>query len=125
MNARSYWDTPDTYRLWTMTFQVEGPDGRLISHNMQIKLGAPDLPRGPADVDVALWLPSGWWATLRHEFAAAPDTAVHVLSSVADELSALTAQATSARGQTASDLARELEHRRLVAHGPAVWTTSS
>lgn len=121
-NWRPYWEAPEAYRLWTVTLRAEGPDGRLVSHNMQVKLGAPDLARGRADAHVALWLSSGWWATLRHEFAAAPQAAAAIVSSAADALSQVTARATTARGEEASTLAAELEELRFVATGPAVWS---
>lgn len=116
-----YWDAPRAYRLWTVALRVQGPDGQLVSHNVQVKLGAPDLSRGRADADVVVWLPSGWWVTLRHEFAAAPKTAAAMLASAADELSEFTARATDARGQEASALAAELPARQFRAIGPAVW----
>lgn len=120
-NWRSYWAAPNAYRLWSLTLQVQGPDGRLISHNMQVKLGAPDLPREQADAQVALWLKSGWWVTLRHEFAASPKAATGIVASAADQLSAFTAQTTGARGDDASALQVEWEERRFAATGPAVW----
>ena len=60
------------------------------------------------DEDVAMWLPSGWWVTLRNEFAQAPGVAVTVLESVADQLSAITAEATTARGRDAQALSDKL-----------------
>ncbi len=66
-NWRSYWDAPHAYRLWPSTLRAQAPDGRLISHNLQIKLGAPDLARERVDAPVVLWLPSGWWVTLQNE----------------------------------------------------------
>lgn len=120
-NSRSYWEAPQGYRLWTVTLCVQGPDVRLISHNVQVKLGAPDLSRGRADAEVVLRLASGWWVTLRHEFAAAPRTAATIVASAADELSAFTALATDARGDDASALTVALAERRFEAVGPSVW----
>jgi hypothetical protein len=120
-NWRSYWDAPDAYRLWSVTLRAQGPNGQLISHNAQVKLGAPDLSRNRADADVVVWLPSGWWVTLRHEFAAAPKTATAIVASAAEEFSEFTTRVTDARGHEASELAIELEEREFRAVGPAVW----
>jgi hypothetical protein len=121
-NWRPYWAAPDSYRLWSLTLQAHGPDGQLISHNTQVKLGAPDLPREQADAQVVLCLESTWWVTLRHEFAASPKAATDIVTSAADQLSAFTAQATGARGEDASALQVEWEGRRFIATGPAVWS---
>jgi hypothetical protein len=120
-NSRSYWDAPYAYRLWTVTLCVQAPDEQFISHNLQVKLGAPDLPRGRADAEVVLRLASGWWVTLRHEFAAAPRTATAIVASAANELSKFTALATDARGAEASRLAVDLKQRRFEAVGPMIW----
>ena len=119
-NWRSYWDAPHAYRLWTLTLRAQAPDGRLISHNLQIKLGAPDLARERVDAPVVLWLPSGWWVTLRDEFAAAPTTAKEIVASASEELSDFTSRATSARGEDAGALQLEWEQRQFEAVGPAV-----
>lgn len=120
-NWRSYWEAPDAYRLWAVALRAQGPERQLVSHNLQVKLGAPDLSRGQADADVVLWLASGWWVTLRHEFAAAPKAATAIVRSAADELSKFTARATKARGDEANALAIELEKRQFQAVGPQVW----
>jgi hypothetical protein len=120
-NWRSYWEAPYAYRLWTVTLRAQRPDGRPVSHNLQVKIGAPDLSRGRADENVVLRLRSGWWVTLRHEFARAPRTATAIVASAAEELSVFTARATDARGEEASALQVEWEERRFEAHGPAVW----
>lgn len=120
-NWRPYWDAPDAYRLWTVTLGAQGPNGRPISHNLQVKAGAPDLSRGRADENVVLWLPSGWWVTLRHEFAAAPRTATAIVVSAIEQLSNFTSRATDARGEEASALQVEWEERRFEAVGPAIW----
>jgi hypothetical protein len=121
-NWRSYWEAPYAYRLWTVTLRVQGPDEQLISHNLQVKLGAPDLSRGRADADVVLRLASGWWVTLRHEFAAAPRTGAKIVASAANELSEFTARATDACGEEASALAVDLEQRQFEAVGPSTWS---
>jgi hypothetical protein len=38
-NWRSYWDAPNAYRLWALELRAQGSGGRLISNNMQVKLG--------------------------------------------------------------------------------------
>jgi hypothetical protein len=120
-NWRPYWDAPAAYRLWVLTLRAQGPDGRLISHNLQVKIGAADLSRGRADANVVLWLESGWWVTLRHEFAAAPRTATAIVASAAAELSNFTARATDARGDEASRLQVEWQEQRFDAVGRASW----
>ena len=120
-NRRSYWDAPHAYRLWALALSAQGPDGRPSSHDLQVKIGAPDLSRGRSDEDVVLWLQSGWWITLRHEFAAAPRTAAAIVTSAADELSIFTAKAADARGEAAAALQVEWEQQRFAAVGPAVW----
>lgn len=67
-----------------------------------------------------VWLPSGWWVTLRHEFAAAK-TGAAIVGSAAVELSEFTARLTNPRGEAASALAVELEDRRFHALGPPIW----
>ncbi len=120
-NWRFYWDAPWAYRIWSITLRAQGPEGQLISHNMQVKLGAPELERRRAD-DIVLVLESGWWVTLRHEFANAPKTATAIVASASAELSEATALLTNARGDEASDLARALQARTFAAVGPAGWT---
>jgi hypothetical protein len=122
LSDRSYWEAPDAYRIWEIGFRVQGPDGHLLSHNLQFKLGAPDLTQvRRADLSVAMYLTSGWWVTLRHEFAAAPRAAEMIVASAADELAAITDRATGARGTDATEIASELASRRFRATGPAAW----
>ncbi len=72
-----------------MTVRCDGKP--LGGNNIQVVLGAPGETRIGLDEDVVLWLDSGWWVTVRNEFARAPDVARRVLESVADDLSAITA----------------------------------
>lgn len=46
-NWRSYWQAPDAYRLWGVTLRAQGPEGQRISHDLQVKLGAPGPFAGP------------------------------------------------------------------------------
>jgi hypothetical protein len=64
---------------------VASRDGRpLGGNNVQAVLGAPDRKRFRLDRDVALWLPSGWWVSLRNQFAQAADVATKIVESVED-----------------------------------------
>jgi|GEM_PF-4668975 hypothetical protein len=67
-------------------------DGRpLGGNNIQVVLGAEGERRTGLDEEVVLWLDSGWWVTLRNDFARAPDVARQIVGSIAGELSAITA----------------------------------
>ncbi len=120
-NWRSYWAAPDAYRLWSLTLQARGPDERLISHNMQVKLGAPDLPREQADAQVALMAEIRVVGDAPPRVRRVAEGRNRHVTSVADQLSAFTAQATGARGDDASTLEVEWEERRFAATGPAGW----
>lgn len=120
-NRWSFWEKPMTYRLWYFTMTAAHDDHRIGGNNVQLVVGAADMPREGRNVDVALWLRSGWWVSLRNQFADRPRAAVQIISSVADELSALTAKATQARGEQASELASEIEDVVLKAVGPEEW----
>ena len=83
-------DAPrDRLLRFDMTVSYDGTP--LGGNNIQVVLGAPGESRVGLDEDVVLWLESGWWVTMRNEFARAPDAARRVLESVADDLSAITA----------------------------------
>ena len=79
----------DRLLRFDMTVRYDGKP--LGGNNIQVVLGAPGETRIGLDEDVILWLDSGWWVTLRNEFARAPEVARRVLESVADDLSAITA----------------------------------
>jgi hypothetical protein len=111
---------PD-YRLLNFRL-VASRDGRpLGGNNMQAVLGAPDQPRNGLDEDVAMWLPSGWWVSLRNQFAAAPDVARQVLASVESELADVTAQLRDARGERTAQLTTALFATVFRAEGPDHW----
>jgi hypothetical protein len=61
--------------------------------------------------------------SLRNQFAERREIAVQIISSVSEELSAVTvaAKATEARGELASELASEIETLALDAAGPDEW----
>src|SRR5580698_6491228 len=83
-------DVPhDRLLRFDMTVTHDGTS--LGGNNIQVVLGAPDQSRTGLDEDVVLWLDSGWWVTLRNEFARAPGVALRALESIAGELSAITA----------------------------------
>jgi len=93
-----------------MTVTYDGK--RLGGNNIQVVVGAPDERRQGLDEDVVLWLASGWWVTLRNEFARAPDVSSRILESAAETLSAMTADS---RGAAASILGSAI----IEATGPA------
>jgi hypothetical protein len=93
----------------------------LGGNNIQAVIGAPSAKRYRLDKDVALWLPSGWWVSLRNQFAAAPDVASAIVGSVADELGAITSRATDAIGAEADAVAKELFGMEFRATGPDHW----
>jgi hypothetical protein len=86
----------------------------LGGNNIQVVLGAPDEVRRGLDDDVILWLDSGWWVTLRNEFARAPDVARQIIGAISDELSAITADRCGA--EAAAVFAATFE-----ADGPRHW----
>jgi hypothetical protein len=112
--------SPD-YRLLGFMMAVECDGKRLGGNNVQVVLGAPDSPRRGLDEDVAMWLDSGWWVTLRNQFAQAPDVAARIVQSVADDLSALTGDATAARGVDAEKVTRRVFTTVVETEGPAYW----
>lgn len=98
-------------------------DGRpLGGHNVQVVLGAPDRIRRGLDEDVALALDTGWWVTLRNQFALASCVAIEILDSAKDALTEVTAEANSASGEAAEELWRKLRSTVFGATGPDYWT---
>jgi hypothetical protein len=95
-----------------MTVTYDGK--QLGGNNIQLVVGAPGQTRVGLDEDVILWLDSGWWVTLRNEFARAPDVAHRILESAADALSAITSDP---RGADASIL----DSTAIEAAGPSHW----
>jgi hypothetical protein len=111
---------PD-YRLLNFRL-VASRDGKpLGGNNVQAVLGAPDQPRYRLDEDVAMWLPSGWWVSLRNHFAKAPDVATEILTSVQDRLGEVTAALSDARGKRTEELTAELFGTVFRAEGPDPW----
>jgi len=94
-----------------MTVTYDGK--RLGGNNIQVVVGAPDQTRR-GNEDVILWLDSGWWVTLRNEFARVPDVAHRILESAADALSAITSDP---RGADAAILGSAV----IEAAGPSHW----
>jgi hypothetical protein len=111
--------SPDSRLLRFMTVECDGE--RLGGNNVQVVIGAPDYPRRGLDEEVAMWLDSGWWVTLRNQFAQAPAVALQILRSVADDLSTLTGAATAARGIDAEEVTLRVFSTTLEAEGPAYW----
>src|SRR6478609_6256070 len=112
--------SPD-FRLLKFMLTVECDGERLGGNNVQVVLGAPDQSRRGLDEDVAVWLVSGWWVTLRNQFAQAPAVALQILQSVADDLSELTNAATTAKGVDAEEVTRSVFSTTFDASGPAYW----
>jgi hypothetical protein len=113
--------SPD-YRLLRFDLTVERDGKRLGGNNIQAVVGAADEPRPGLDSDVCIWLESGWWVSLRNHFAAAPEVAAAILASVADSLSALTAEATEARGKDAEAVTKKVFSAAFTAVGPDHWS---
>jgi hypothetical protein len=109
------------YRLLNFALTVDRERGPLGGNNVQAFVGAPDRQRFHLDRDVAVWLPSGWWVTLRNHFARAPDVATEIVKSVEQPLSEITGELTVARGARTEDLTRELFAMTLDAKGPDYW----
>lgn len=120
-----------TWRLVRFTMTANRRGEPLAGNNEQVMVGAPDYKRRGLDQDVVMWLASGWWVSLRNQFAQAPDVAVTIVQSAAAPLSAVTHEFTMARGARTNELSRELfawdqrrEVRRTVAFeatGPDYW----
>ncbi len=109
------------YRLLNFLLVASRGGKRLGGHNVQAVVGAPDQPRYGLDEDVAIWLPSDWWVSLRNEFAKAPDVATEILTSVGDQLDEITAQLSDARGERTEQLTEALFGTVFHAQGPDHW----
>lgn len=115
------WSAPEDSHLVGFNLRVEYDGKRLGGTNIQAVLGAPEEPRHGLNEQVAIWLESGWWVSLRNQFALAPCEAVEILESVADELSAITTEANGARGSDTDELWKKLTGMAFVGEGPAYW----
>ena len=109
------------YRLLNFLLVASRAGKPLGGHNVQAVLGAPDRPRYGLNEDVAIWLPSRWWVSLRNEFARAPDVAIEILTSVQDPLAEVTGQLSGARGERTEQLTEELFATVFQAAGPDYW----
>lgn len=114
-------NTSDAYRLLNFTMTAERDGKPLGGNNIQLSLGTPDQRRYRLDEDVVLWLASGWWVSLRNQFALAPGVAAEIVGSVAGPLSDLTARAQSARGRQTKTVSDEIFAASLTATGPDYW----
>jgi hypothetical protein len=106
------WTTDKWLTRFDMTVTYGGK--QLGGNNVQLVVGAPNQPRFGHDEDVILWLDSGWWVTLRNQFARASDVARRILESAANELSAITSDP---RGADASIL----DSTVIEVVGPSHW----
>jgi hypothetical protein len=111
----------DPLRLLGFDLIVEHDGKKLGGNNIQVVIGAPDHERRGLDEDVALWLSSGWWITLRNQFALAPCVAMEILNSVTEDLASITAKANQARGADAEALNRKLSDSAFSGEGPNYW----
>jgi len=110
---------PDRLVGFDLTAERRGEG--LGGNNIQAVVGCPSEERHGLSQDVALWLSSGWWVSLRNQFAAAPDIASAILDSIAGELGAITARADGARGAEAEAVTDELFGTSFTATGPDYW----
>jgi hypothetical protein len=109
------------YRLLSFTLTASREDGSLGGNNIQAVVGVPDKKRYRLDQHVALWLPSGWWVSLRNQFAHAPDIATEILKSAERQLSEITGELSTASGVRTEELTRELFAATFDARGPDYW----
>lgn len=120
------WAPGRARRLVAFDITVEHDGEPLGGHNVQAVLGAPDYhPPDPRNTglnqQVALTLDSGWWITLRNQFADAPDVAARILSSAGEELSGATSRASEARDDETDALWSWLRATHFAASGPDYW----
>jgi hypothetical protein len=116
-------DHPDEGdRFFEVSLAVERDAGvPLGGHNIQVVLGAPDQARHGLNEDVVLWLDSGWWVTLRNQFADAPDVAISILRPAADELSRLTELVSSGECGQHQALLERVHAISIETAGPDYW----
>jgi hypothetical protein len=115
------WSQDPDCRLLHFTLVASREGEPLGGNNVQARLGAPDQARYRLDRDVALWLRSGWWVSLRNQFAQVPEVATQILGSVHAELSEVTAALTTARGARTEELTHDLFARTFDAEGRDYW----
>jgi hypothetical protein len=113
---------PQSVRLSSFTLRAECHGKDLGGNNIQAVVGAPDQPRRGLDEEPAMLLSSGWWVALRNQFARAPDVALEILGSAADDLAAITSEATAARGAAADEVRRKLFSAEFLGSGPDYWS---
>jgi hypothetical protein len=109
------------YRLLSFALTAERAGGPLGGNNVQAVVGAPDQKRYRLDQAVAVWLPSGWWVSLRNQLAQAPEVGTQILESVEHPLSEITAELGTARGARTEELTRDLFAVTFDASGPDYW----
>jgi hypothetical protein len=111
----------DPERLVGFDLTVERRGEGLGGNNVQAVVGAPSEERYGLSEEVALWLPSGWWVSLRNQFAAQPEVGSAIVRSAADELGEITSRVTHATGAEAEAVTRELFESTFPATGPDYW----
>ena len=109
-------------RLTELLITVERGGVPLGGNNIQLVAGAPDRRRSGLNEDVVMWLDSGWWLTLRNQFADAPHVAAEILASAADRLSELTDCADrGGRPGDGDSFWQQIRATTIVATGPDYW----
>ena len=125
LRTRSIWSTGqvagDDYRL--VGFDVTAERGGLPvgGHNVQAVIGAPGMTRHGLDRDVALWLASGWWVSLRNQFKSQPELGAEILTRASGELEAITVRLGDSTGATAVALWQELHDLTVRSSGQDYW----
>jgi hypothetical protein len=115
------WRSSDPPSLSEVSMTVERAGAPLGGHNIQVVIGAPDRQRRGLNAQVVVWLPSGWWVTLRNQFADATGVAAAILESAADGLSDLTTFAAGGMPRGARAFWEELVATTVEARGPDYW----
>ena len=116
-------DRPE-YRLFGFTLTAERRGKDLGGNNIQAVVGAPaERPtwRSESEEEIALLLSSGWWVSLRNQFAKQPEIGTTIVRSAADRLGAITSRLTDASGAEALTITRELFDASSPAIGPDFW----
>jgi hypothetical protein len=108
-------------RLVGFDLCVQRAGAELGGHNVQIVIGAPDEPRRGLSQEVAMILDSGWWVSLRNQFAQAPSVAVEIIRSAEANLDQATASILAASGVEEERLIEQLFETTFPASGPDYW----
>lgn len=119
LKPRSHTFADEQVKAFDMTVEHAGKP--LGGHNVQVVLGSKGSRQASLD-EVVLTLESGWWISLRNQFALAPEIAVQILESIKPELEAATNKANGARSDDAKALWRTLREVAFAGRGASYWT---